>query len=359
MSRLAAPLRHPALRRARLPVLLIAAIGLLAGCGMIPPEPDTTQAKEVFNLYIAVLVMGAIVFAGVEGFILYSIARYRRRDDRLPTQVHGNNTVEVIWTAIPTVIVMILFVLSMITLSSIDARAANPGVTVEVDAFQWQWTFHYLDGDGNPDNDVSITGTPANPPVMGLPVGEPVHLILRSSDVIHAFFVPHFLVKRDVVPVPEGRAPNDLEFTITAAGTYAGQCAEFCGDLHSRMTFSVQAMSRADYDKWYAAVQSGKPPTPSVAPGGTTVKLTAADISFDVKQLTVPGGQPFHIQLTNKDSLPHNVGIYQGDKELFRGDPVNGVGTIIYDVPALPVGDYAFICDYHPLPAMTGTLTVK
>jgi len=73
---------------------------------MVPPEPHTKEAKEVFWLYNVVLVMGAIVFVGVEGFILYSVVRYRRRDDRLPTQIHGNNLVEVIWTLIPTVIVL-------------------------------------------------------------------------------------------------------------------------------------------------------------------------------------------------------------------------------------------------------------
>jgi cytochrome c oxidase subunit 2 len=330
---------------------------------MIPPEPETTQAKEVFSLYIIVLVMGFIVFAGVEGFIVYSIVRYRRRDDRLPTQVHGNNTIEVVWTAIPTVIVLVLFVLSMITLSSIDARAVHPGVTIEVDAFQWQWTFHYLDGDGNPNNDVSMTGTPASPAVMTLPIGEPVRLILRSADVIHAFYVPHFLVKRDVIPVGEGRTPNELEFTVTTAGTYAGQCAEFCGDLHSQMTFSVHAVTRADYDTWYAAARAkataSKPPAPSASPGGLVLKVTAAGVAYDIHQLTVPAGQAFSITFTNKDPIPHNIGIYQGKTELFRGDVVNGPGTTTYQVPALQAGEYTFVCDYHPgLPAMTGKLTV-
>jgi cytochrome c oxidase subunit II len=363
MSRLAAPPRRRALPRAALP-LFLALVALLAGCGMIPPEPETTQAKEVFSLYLIVLAMGFVVFVGVEGFIVYSIIRYRRRDDRLPTQVHGNNTIEMVWTVIPTVIVLVLFVLSMITLSSIDARAVHPGVTIEVDAFQWQWTFHYLDGDANPNNDVSITGTPASPAVMTLPVGEPIRLILRSSDVIHAFYVPHFLVKRDVIPVGEGRTPNELEFTVTSAGTYAGQCAEFCGDLHSQMTFSVHAVSPADFDAWYAAarakVTASKPPAPSASPGGTVLKVTAAGIAYDIHQLTVPAGQAFSIEFTNKDTIPHNIGIYQGKTELFRGDVVIGPGAATYQVPALQAGDYTYVCDYHPgVPAMTGTLTVK
>jgi len=326
---------------------------------MIPPEPHTNQAKEVFWLYNVVLVMGAIVFFGVEGFILYSVVRYRRRDDRLPTQVHGNNLVELIWTAIPTVIVLILFVLSTFTLNSISKTSAHPGVTIEVDGFQWQWTFHYLDGDADPTNDVSITGTPASPPEMALPVGEPIRLILVSKDVIHSFYVPAFLVKRDVVPLPEGKAPNELEFTVSEAGTYAGQCAEFCGDLHARMTFSVRAMPRSDFDAWTAAIRSGETPAPSVPAGGEVLKLAATKTAFDLKDLSATAGQPFTIAFTNNDTIQHNVAIYQGDTLFYRGAFFTGPGTTQYAVNALPAGEYTFICDIHPIPAMTGKLTVK
>ena len=88
---------------------------------MIPPEPKTDAAQSVFTLYNITLAMGAVVFLGVEGFIVYSIFRYRRRDDRLPSQTHGNTLVEIIWTAIPTVIVLILFVLSVVTLARVEA----------------------------------------------------------------------------------------------------------------------------------------------------------------------------------------------------------------------------------------------
>jgi len=338
---------------------LLALALLAAACGMVPPQPHTTQAKEVFWLYNVILVMGGIVFVGVEGFILYSVFRYRRRDDRLPTQVHGNSLVEVIWTAIPTVIVLILFVLSTITLNSISAHSDKPGVTIEVDGFQWQWTFHYLDGDSDPTNDVSVTGTQASPAQMALPVGEPIRLILVSKDVIHSFYVPAFLVKRDVVPLPEGKAPNELEFTVSEAGTYAGQCAEFCGDLHARMTFSVLAMSRDKFDAWIAAIQAGATPGPSVPAQGAALEISAKGTAFSTKALEATAGQPFTIDFANNDDIPHNVAIYDGDKELFRGEIITGPKTITYAVDALPAGEYTFICDVHPIPAMTGKLTIK
>lgn len=325
---------------------------------MIPPEPHTTQAKEVFWLYNVVLVMGGIVFVGVEGFIVYSVFRYRRRDDRLPTQVHGNNLVEVVWTAIPTVIVLILFVLSTLTLNSIS-QASTPGVTIEVDGFQWQWTFHYLDGDQDPANDVSVTGTPASPPQMALPVGEPIKLRLVSKDVIHSFFVPAFLVKRDVVPLPEGQESNELEFTVSEKGTYAGQCAEFCGDLHARMTFSVEAMSRADFDAWIEAIRAGETPAPSVPAEGTVLKIAAQNVAFDVNELTVPAGEPFTIEFDNREAVAHNVAILKGTEPLFQGEIFTGPGVRTYVVDALPPGEYTFICQVHPIAAMTGTLTVQ
>lgn len=357
-SLMSRPMARPWLRALLRAGALVPLIALTAACGMVPPEPHTNQAKEVFWLYNVVLVMGGIVFVAVEGFIVYSIFRYRRRDDRLPTQVHGNNLVELIWTAIPTVIVLILFVLSTFTLNSISAHSDHPGVTIEVDGFRWQWTFNYLDGDANPANDVSVTGSPANPPVMALPVGEPVRLILRSNDVIHSFFVPAFLVKRDVIPTGD-RPPNELEFTVSEAGTYAGQCAEFCGDLHARMTFSVQAMSRADFDAWVAANRPRETPAPSVLPGSAVLKIAADNIAFDTLELTAPADEAFTIEFNNQEKLSHNVSIFKGTEPIFSGEVFKGPGTISYVVPALPAGDYIFMCDVHPVAAMTGKLTVK
>src|SRR6187549_3285483 len=234
-------------------------LGLLGGC-MLPPQPATEGGKDVFNLYLLVLGLALIVFVGVEGFILYAVVRYRRKpgDDVLPEQLHGNTTVEIIWTAIPTVIVFILFTFSMITLGEVDAHQ-DPGATIEVEG-------------------VTIRGEPGKPPVMAVPVGEPVRLILKSLDVNHSWYVPQFLIKRDLIDFGHARAPNELEFTVNEEGTYSGQCAEFCGTGHADMTFVVQAMSRADYDAYIAALVAGETPVPSggSAECGTTISIVAA-----------------------------------------------------------------------------------
>lgn len=355
MPRLAIPNSVRSLLRIGLPLLIIA---VLAGC-MIPPEPETVEAKATFTLYNIILGMGVVVFLAVEGMIVYSIFRYRRTDDRLPKQLHGNNVVEIIWTIIPTVIVLILFGFSMAALGTVDARSAHPGVVIEVDGFQWQWTFRYGTDDNDPNNDFAITGTAAQPPVMGVPIGEPVRLILKSSDVIHSFFVPHFLVKLDVIPFPAPEKPNELEFNVTKAGTYGGQCAEFCGTGHSKMTFSVKAMPRAEYDAWLkAAMQGNTAPSASAAPNATVIKISAQNVAFSTNKLEVPAGQPFIIEFENKEAVQHDVAIYDGSTNLFRGEIFGGPRTVRYTVPALKAGEYKFQCDVHPT-AMFGTIVAK
>ncbi|HLE58255.1 MAG TPA: cytochrome c oxidase subunit II [Candidatus Limnocylindria bacterium] len=354
MRRLAARWRLRSLLRAAAPLLLI---GLLAGC-MLPPTPATTTAKSVWWLYLIVFGMGAAVFFAVEGFILYAIFRYRRRDDRLPNQLHGNNRIEMVWTAIPTVIVLIMFVVSMISLAEVEARSPEPYLEVEVIGFQWQWTFRYLDGDTDPSNDYSVTGAPGAPPTLTVPVGKPVRLILHSDNVIHSFYVRNFLIKRDLVPLPNGRN-NELELTVSEPGVYAGQCAEFCGDLHAEMTFNVEALPLAEFDAWLASVQAGGTPQPTPSPGTTTVALVADLLAFNIHQIDVAAGAPFVISLDNREAFSHNVSIYRDGERIFFGDYLQGPATTSYQVPGLQAGEYTFICDVHPIPGMTGTLTVE
>ena len=350
------PMARPRIRAFLRAGALLALLALTTACGMIPATPHTTQAKEVFWLYNVVLAMGALVFFGVEGFIVYSIVRYRRRDDRLPTQLHGNNLVELVWTAIPTVIVLVLFALSTLTLNSISAHE-DPGVQITVEGKQWAWSFHYQDADADPTNDVVVQGGSLAPPVMVVPVGEPILLTLVSHDVIHSFYVPAFLVKRDVIPTGD-RPPNTLEFTVSEVGIYAGQCAEFCGDLHARMTFKVQAMKPADYQAWFAAAQSGQTPAPSVAPTAQVLKLSAKGNTFGTQTLDAKAGAAFKIDFDNQDDIDHNVVISDANGIRFRGDYFKGPGTKTYTVSALPAGQYTFVCEIHPT-TMSGTLTVK
>jgi cytochrome c oxidase subunit 2 len=227
-------------RRTALALLLAAAALFVAGCTdfdartVLPPDAATTQGQATRNLYDIVFLIGIAIFVLVEGLILFAVLRYRRRtgDDELPPQIHGNNKLEIIWTAIPIAIVLSLFVLSWQTLNTIDARQENPPVRVGVVAYQWQWQFVYAPPDvrwedcGAPENKgkcVTVIGVPPpggdrtdwTPPQMHVPVGETVELQMHSTDVIHSFYVPAFLYQRDITPArtrsssswPTARAP--------------------------------------------------------------------------------------------------------------------------------------------------------
>jgi cytochrome c oxidase subunit 2 len=335
--------------RIGLPLLILAIAA--SGC-LLPPDPVTETGRDVFNLYLLVLALAAIVFVGVEGFLLYAIFRYRRQpgDDVLPEQLHGNNTVEVIWTAIPTVIVFILFTFSVITLGEVEARSEEPGVTIEVEGFQWQWTFRYPEGGQQ-------TGTIGDPPTLYVPTNEPVRLVLSSLDVNHSFYVPEFLIKRDLIDFGGNRPNNELEFVVTEAGTYAGQCAEFCGTSHAEMTFVVEAQDRAQFDETMAQLAAGEEPTSGGGDCEVTVEIAANNTQFSIDSFDVPADTAFCIAFQNQEDIPHNVAIYDGGEALFQGDILNTAGSIVYEVPALPAGEYRFICDVHPQ-AMVGDVTV-
>jgi cytochrome c oxidase subunit 2 len=226
---------------------------LVAGC---MPDPVTEQARAVRDLWTQFLIASVLVGATVWVLITFSLVRYRRPRGAgdlaaaMPRQTHGSTRLEVAWTAIPIVIILILFGLTMGALGRIEAR--SPGsVTVQVEAFRWQWRFDY------PGTGVAVVGGADTPAELVLPVGEPIHIVLTSSDVAHSFYVPQFLFKRDAIP----GFPNQFDVTIDEPGVYRGQCAEFCGVFHARMLLSVRAVARADYDAWLATA-----PRPSLAP---------------------------------------------------------------------------------------------
>jgi cytochrome c oxidase subunit II len=318
----------------------------------------TDRAHATKSLYDIVFYIAAAIFVVVEAAIVFTVFRYRRKpgDDTLPPQTHGNNLVEVIWTAIPTAIVALLFVLSWQTLNTVEAKAPSD-VHVRVVAARFQWSFDYLDASGNTlftqALPVGDTGG------MFVPVGEAVTVTLRSMDVNHAFYVPKFLFKRDAIPGKE----NVFSFTVDEAGTYRGQCAELCGPYHGSMIFDVHAIPKADFDTWLreqiAKANATPAPQPSGAATGTVVELAAQGIAFTTTSLQAPADQPFTIHFKNEDaSVPHDVQIKDaGGATVFTGDTITGPAEANYAVPALKAGSYTFACTIHP--NMTGTITVQ
>ena len=219
--------------------VLLAAALTLAGCA---PRAATEQGRTIGDLWVLFLVAAAAVGAIVYGLILWSVVRYRRRSQELPPQFRQHLPLEALYTLIPVVLVVILFVFTFRAEQRVGRLSDRPAATVRVEAFDWSWRFSY------PDAGVSVMGTPDAPPELVLPAGEAIRLILTSSDVIHAFYVPDFLFKRDAIP----GLTNEFDLRIREPGTYQGLCAEFCGLDHARMRFTVRAVPRAEFDRWLA-----------------------------------------------------------------------------------------------------------
>jgi cytochrome c oxidase subunit II len=221
-----------------------------AGCA---PQSVTEQGQAVYNLYNLFLYLAAVVFLLVSGLVIWSVVRYRRRGDDLPTQTHGNNRLELIWTLIPTVIVLALFVFTIQAQNKVLDRSAKPDVNLTVTAFQWSWRFTY-EGTG-----AEVVGRPETIPELVLPVGQRVRIKLVSADVVHSFYVPQTLFKRQAIPGTD----NEFDLTFEKVGLYHGQCTQFCGLQHPDMIFRVRVVTQGEYQSWLAAAtrrgQAGQP----------------------------------------------------------------------------------------------------
>ena len=363
-------------------VVVVSGVNLLetgqnAVGALFPPLAVTDRGAGIRDLYTIVFGIAAVILFVVEGLIIWTVVRYRRRpgDDTLPPQTHGNAIAEVVWTVVPTLIVGFLFVISWQTLNNVEAVSATPDTRIRAVAGQFQWTFDYLADDGETVlyTEFIPTGDEGG---LHVPAGRSVHLSLTSLDVIHAFYVPQFLFKRDVVP---GRV-NSFEFTVNeehADQTFRGQCAELCGAGHRVMLFDVHALAPADFDAWLQgkidAANATPPPAPSGAPAGSgapppsgapaaaPLTVVAKNVAFEPTALTAPANAPLKIEFDNQDaSIPHNVAIHEGSPTgpaVFTGDVFPGPEKRTYDVPPLAAGAYAFVCTVHP--NMTGTLTVN
>jgi cytochrome c oxidase subunit 2 len=218
---------------------------LIAGCA---PSPVTTEGRDARNAYNIFLVAAAVVFTVVAVWLLWSVVRYRRRGDELPSQIHGNNKLELIWTAIPLALVLFLFV---VTIRAQNRILADPParVTVDITAFQWSWEFDYE------GSSTQIIGSPGHVPELVVPVGVPIHMKLRSADVVHSFYVPRALFKRQAIP----GTTNEFEMNFQKVGTYHGQCALYCGLAHSDMLFRIRVVSQDQFDRFLSSGRGGAP----------------------------------------------------------------------------------------------------
>ncbi len=205
------------------------------------------MAYRVDNLYFFLLAITAFFAVLIAGLIVFFAVKYRRRSpDAIGEQIHGNMALELAWTGIPFVIVMVIFVWSASVFFAM-AHAPDETLNIYVVGKQWMWKFQHLDGQREINE-------------LHVPVGRDIKLITTSEDVIHDFFVPAFRVKADVIP---GRFVT-IWFRPTRPGRYQLFCAEYCGTRHSRMTGEIVVMEPSEFQAW----MSGGAPEGSLASTG-------------------------------------------------------------------------------------------
>jgi cytochrome c oxidase subunit 2 len=229
------------------------------------PVGVTPEATEMRTLWtwsaVAALIVGAIVW----GLQAWTIAFHRRKagESELPRQFQYNLPLELVLTVVPLIIVAVLFYFTVIVQDVVDRNPAGNELKVDVTAFQWNWEFSYPDSRAPNALPVSTVGTTEEVPLLVLPTDRPIAFTQESKDVIHSFWIPEFLFKRDVFPYPD---KNDQKKTwvidhIERPGAFVGRCAEYCGAYHSMMNFEVRALPSQQFDQYLTIRQQVNPAT--------------------------------------------------------------------------------------------------
>ncbi|MGF1645472.1 MAG: cytochrome c oxidase subunit II [Kineosporiaceae bacterium] len=246
----------------------VAASLILSGCsaeqlerGYLPADSvgATDMTGRITDLWVGSWVAALLLGLLVWGLTLWVVVAYRRRraDAPLPSQFRYHVPLEVMYTAVPTVIVLVLFYFTARDQSAIlaldEERPAD--LTVEVVGKQWAWDFNYLDYDVYSTGRQADLQAPGDPmeriPTLYLPVDRSVEFVLTTRDVNHSFWVPAFLFKMDLIAGRENR----FEVTPTAVGTFEGRCAELCGEYHAEMLFTVEVLPTDEFEARMAELE--------------------------------------------------------------------------------------------------------
>jgi len=233
--------------------------------------PVTKIAEEQAWLHWFMLILCSVIFVGVFSVMFYSIWKHRKSVGHKPATFHESVTVEIVWTLIPFVIV-ILMALPATKVVVAMKDTTNADLTIKATGMQWKWGYDYLKGEGEgigftssldrTQRVMSDNGGPAKDEVvddyllkvdnpMVVPVGKKIRVITTATDVIHAFAVPSFGIKQDAIP----GFVRDTWFRADKVGDYHGQCVELCGKEHAYMPIHVKVLSEQDYSAWVAAEQ--------------------------------------------------------------------------------------------------------
>jgi cytochrome c oxidase subunit 2 len=250
---------------------------VLAGC-KVPNfggySGATTQGQTENHLWQLFFIAGLVVGGFVLLLILWAVFRYRRKSESMPRQTQYHTLLEITYTVVPIVIVVVLFVFTVLAENKVDATPPHPGAAITVKAFQWGWEFDYPGG-------VKIIGQTTEDPTMVVPTGTNVAITLESLDVLHGFYVPAFNFSRYASPGYK----TYFDFDPIHTGDFRGQCTQLCGLYHSLMFFNVKAVTQAQYASWLHTAQAAVKANPSSVP-----KLPSGVHDNGTPTATAPGG---------------------------------------------------------------------
>ncbi len=244
----------------------VAALPAQAAWTLNMTQGVTSTAQEAYDLHMLVLWICTIVGIGVFAVMIYAIVTFQKAKGAVPATFTHSTKAEVIWTVIPTLILVFLGYQTAPALVRI-ADTRNSEMTIKITGYQWKWQYEYVGEDysffstlADTSNAARQLGSGLNPRDVDnyllevdnhlvVPVGVKIRYLLTANDVLHAWWVPAFSVKRDAIP----GFVNEGWFKVDKPGVYRGQCAELCGKDHGFMPVVVEALPRAEFDAWLAA----------------------------------------------------------------------------------------------------------
>jgi len=316
-------------------VLLGLAI-VLGACQSSPTflNPSSPISNHQANLYRTILIMALVVFVLVEGALILILVRDRRQpnDETLPRQIYGNTKLEIVWTAIPILLVIALFIMTVTTVNAVAKPASSKSdLNLRVVGHRWWWEFDY------PDLGIATANE------LHIPVGSTVQIALESVDVIHSFWVPQLSGKTDVVPGQH----NTMWLKGDQVGEFLGQCAEFCGTQHALMRFKVFVDSQADFDAWvknqqtpayqpqtedeqaaYAEVTGACAACHSIDPSEVETKKVGPNLAHLFSRTTFAGGT-FDLNETNLRSWLHDTQAMKSGNDMEITIPAKQLDQIV------------------------------
>ncbi|MBL8382049.1 MAG: cytochrome c oxidase subunit II [Burkholderiales bacterium] len=225
------------------------------------PPPVTGIASQIYDLHFVMLGICAVIFVAVFGVMFYSVFAHRKSKGHKPADFHESTAVEIAWTVVPMIIVIVMAALATKTVLAMK-DTSNADITIKATGYQWKWGYDYVKGEGEGISFFSSLSTPREQ-IEGkapkgvnymlevdnevvVPVGRKIRILTTAQDVIHAWMIPAFGVKQDAIP----GFIRDTWFKAEKVGVYRGQCAELCGKEHGFMPIVVNVKTEADYTKW-------------------------------------------------------------------------------------------------------------